>query len=78
MSTHIAYCDINKICTGLVSLGLPVEWIEVGNTGVIAHLTRELTEPEEELMSRVAIGQFGIFVVPEGTEVISTLSVAAE
>jgi cell division inhibitor SulA len=72
--SFIICCDLNKVKDFLVSLELPVESVTTGNTGVIVTMSRELTQDESDTLSRVVFGQFGVFLAPEGTEVVSCIA----
>lgn len=62
-------CDLEKLTTYLVGLGLPVTSCTTGHTGVIIDTDRDLTPEEQALLSRVMVGPAGAYVVPEPTVV---------
>jgi len=60
-------CDLEKLTTYLVGLGLPVISCATGHTGVIIDTDRDLTPEERELLSRVVVGPFGAFLAEVST-----------
>ena len=71
MATY--YCDLEKLTTYLVGLGLPVTSCTTGHTGIIIDTDRDLTPEEQALLSRVMVGPTGAYVVPESIEVKSLI-----
>lgn len=62
-------CDIEKLKAFYRQIGLPVVAVNPGHTTYMIVTDRELTEEEKVLLSRVMVGPFGAYVVPEPTVV---------